>query len=215
MAVDKDGYSLTGAFARALGDKEFRRQVLEVVEFGLSRHRASYGEIYKDTSFVLFAKYTYEEVCRLLEWDKNVNGQNIGGYKYDKKTNTYPVFINYDKDPEISDSVKYEDRFLSDRELVAISKQLRYLNSPEIQRLMSWPGNGMKTYLFMRKNKNDEGSKEFYFLGEMYPTGEFNPIVMTGANKKAVEITYRLDCPVRHDIYEFMTSDLNEDEAAG
>lgn len=122
MAVDKDGYSLTGAFARALGDKEFRRQVLEVVEFGLSRHRASYGEIYKDTSFVLFAKYTYEGVCRLLERDKNVNGQNIGGYKYDKKTNTYPVFINYDKDPEISDSIKYEDGFLSDRELVAISK---------------------------------------------------------------------------------------------
>lgn len=215
VAVGEDGYSLTGAFARALGDNEFRRQVLEVVEFGLSRHRAAYGETYKDTSFVLYAKYTYEEVCRLLEWDKNVNGQNIGGYKYDKKTNTYPVFINYDKDPEISDSIKYEDRFLSDRELVAISKQPRDLSSPEIQRLMAWPSNGMKTYLFMRKNKNDEGSKEFYFLGEMYPTGEFNPIVMAGANKKAVEITYRLDCPVRHDIYEFMTSDLNEEEAAG
>ena len=37
----------------------------------------------------------------------NRNGQNIGGYKYDAKTNTYPVFINYDKDPDISESIKY------------------------------------------------------------------------------------------------------------
>lgn len=214
VMADADGYKLTSAFCDALENKEFRRQVMEVVEFGLSRHYASYGEAYKDTNFVLYAKYTYEEVCRLLEWDKNVNGQNMGGYKYDAKTNTYPVFINYDKDPEISDSIRYEDRFLSDRELIAISKQPRDMNSPEIKRLMAWPGNGMKTYLFMRKNKNDEGGKEFYFLGEMYPTGEFKPIIMTGANKKAVEITYRLDCPVRHDIYEFMTSDLNESETA-
>lgn len=214
VMADADGYKLTSAFCDALENEEFRRQVMEVVEFGLSRHYASYGETYKDTNFVLYAKYTYEEVCRLLEWEKNINGQNMGGYKYDAKTNTYPVFINYDKDPEISDSIKYEDRFLSDRELVAISKQSRDMNSPEIKRLMAWPGNGMKTYLFMRKNKNDEGSKEFYFLGEMYPTGEFKPILMAGANKKAVEITYRLDCPLRHDIYEFMTSDLNESEAA-
>ncbi len=209
MAGD-DGYALTSAFSQALQDEEFARQVLEVVEFGLSRYYASYGEPYKDTNFVLYGKYTYEEVCRLLEWDKNINGQNIGGYKYDKQTNTYPVFINYDKDPEISDSIKYEDRFLSDRELVAISKQPRDLSSPEIMRLKEWPDNGMRTYLFMRKNKNDEGSKEFYFLGEMYPIGKFEQIVMPGANKKAVEITYRLDCPVRHDIYEFMTADLNE-----
>ena len=215
VMADEKGYALTSLFSQKLRDEEFMRQVLEVVEFGLTRHYASYGEPYKDTSFVLYAKYTYEEVCRLLEWDKNVNGQNMGGYKYDAKTNTYPVFINYDKDPDISDSIKYEDRFVSDRELVAISKQPRDLSSPEIVRLRAWPGNGMKTYLFMRKNKNDEGSKEFYFLGEMYPTGDFKPIVMPGANKKAVEITYRLDCPVRHDIYDFMTTDLNEEEDDG
>lgn len=161
---------------------------------------------------MLNAKYTYEEVCRLLGWDKNINGQNIGGYKYDEKTNTYPVFINYDKDPSISDSIKYEDRFVSRSELIAISKQPRDLNSPEIQRLKAWPGNGMKTYLFVRKNKDDKESKEFYFLGEMYPTGEYRQIVMPVVNKKAVEITYRLDEPVRQDLFEFMVSDLQEAE---
>lgn len=36
---------------------------------------------------------------------------------------------------------------------------------------------------------------------------------MPVVNKKAVEITYRLDHPIRHDLYEFMTSDLSEDES--
>ena len=210
VIVDENGYSLTKDFAEALLDDEFKRQVLEVVDFGLSRHYASYGDSYKGTSFVLNAKYTYEEVCRLLGWKKNVNGQNLGGYKYDEDTNTFPVFINYDKDPGISETIKYEDRFVSDRELIAISKQPRSLSSPEIQRLREWPENEMKIYLFVRKNKDDKVSKEFYFLGEMYPTQHYEPITIAG--KSAVEITYQLDQPVRYDIYAFLTGDMHEDE---
>ena len=203
---------LTVGFKDALADEEFRRQVLEVIEFGLSRYASQFANSYRGTSFVLNAKYTYEEVCRLLNWSTNVNGQNIGGYKYDAQTNTYPVFINYDKDPSISDSIKYEDRFVSESELIAISKQPRNLSSPEISRLRAWPGNGMKVYLFMRKNKDDGDSKEFYFLGEMAPTGEFNEFEMPRVNKTAVEITYRLMDAVRPDLYAFLTSDLGEGE---
>ena len=83
------------------------------------------------------------------------------------------------------------------------------MNSPEIKRLQEWPGNGMKTYLFMRKNKNDKGGKEFYFLGEMAPTGEFASVTTKGGDP-AVEIMYQLKNPIRQDIYAFMLSDLSE-----
>ncbi|MFR3890928.1 MAG: DUF3427 domain-containing protein [Eggerthellaceae bacterium] len=203
--------SLGSRFAHALVDPVFRAQVLDVIDFGLARHEKLYKEKYRETSLTLYAKYTYEEVCKLLNWEKNINGQNIGGYKYDAKTNTFPVFINYDKDPDIDAAIRYEDRFVSDRELVAISKQPRTMASPEIQRLEGCPENGMRVYLFMRKDKNDgDGGKEFYFLGEMYPTGFFNPIVMPGTTKTAVEIGYRLDRPVRGDIYDYLTSTFKE-----
>lgn len=211
LVEELDGaLKLSPVFENALADAEFRRQVLEVVDFGISRHARNYGTPYKDTSLVLNSKYTYEEVCYLLNWEKNVNGQNIGGYKFDRMTNTFPVFINYEKDPDISDSTKYEDRFISDRELVAISKQPRHLDSPEIERLRAWPGNGMRIYLFVRKNKNDgDGGKEFYFLGEMFPTGAYKEIVMPGANTAAVEITYELMDPVRHDLYDYLMSNID------
>lgn len=212
LLAEGEDFALSDALKRALANNEFKRQLLAVIEFGLSRQQKSYANTYADTQLVLNEKYTYEEVCRLLGWSKNINGQNMGGYKYDVETNTFPVFINYDKAPDVEASIAYEDRFVSDNELIAISKSNRKLDSKDILRLKAWPENGMKIYLFMRKNKADEGSKEFYFLGEMEPTGKFEPFVMKVANKPAVEIGYRLKTPVRHDIYEFMLSDLNAAE---
>lgn len=208
---DGDGPHLTKAFATALRDVEFKRQILEVLDFGIARNRLDYAETYANTNFVLNAKYTYEEVCRLMNWEKNINAQSLSGYFYDEKTNTFPVFINYDKAPDISESIQYEDQFVSPSKLIAISRGKRTLKSPEIQHLQAWPGNGMKTYLFMRKNKDDKGGKEFYFLGEMHPTGKFEAI-KTKSGDNAVEIEYELNTPVRQDIYEFMLSDLSEAE---
>ena len=166
----------------------------------------------KDTDFVLHAKYTREEARRLLRWSKEPNYQNIGGYFHDKETNTFPVFIDYEKDPSISITTMYEDRFISENEIIAISKSNRTLESPEIRKLKDADSNGMRCYLFVRKNKDDkDDGKEFYFLGEMHPTGEFKQIVMHGTTTSAVEVAYRLEVPVRADLYDCFLSDFNVD----
>ena len=212
MVMEENGErKLTRSFVDMLQNEQFKQQILEAINFGLKRNQEKYSDLYEDTNFVLNEKYTYEEICRLFNWEKNQTPQNLGGYFYDKATNTYPVFINYDKAPDISESIQYEDKLLSDTHLRAISKGHRSMSSPEILRLKAWPENGMKTYLFMRKNKKDKGGKEFYFLGEMTPTREFEPIT-TRSGDSAVEIYYQLKNPIRQDIYEFMLSDLNEDD---
>ena len=142
----------------------------------------------------------------MLEWEHNVSGQNIGGYKYDEKTNTFPVFINYEKGDDISATIRYHDRFLSPSRLIAISKQPRHIDSPEIVRLQRIDENHMRVFLFVRKNKDDAESKEFYFLGEMRPTGEYKEFVMAGTTKSAVEIGYALETPVPDELYDYLTS---------
>lgn len=211
LVVQRDGeLVLDPQFERELEDPDFRDSVLDAIEFGLSRNARDYAEPYKDTDFVLDAKYTREEACRLLRWEKEPNYQNIGGYFHDKGTNTFPVFINYEKDPSISATTMYEDRFESDRDLVAISKSKRNLKSPEIAKLANTRENGMRCFLFVRKNKEDkDDGTEFYFLGEMHPTGYFHQFVMKGTTASAVEIGYRLETPVRADLYDYFTSDLD------
>ena len=206
LSPDGDDFEISEAFAQALSDPEFRRQLTEVVDYGIFVNGQRFADNYDHTSLVLYQKYTYEDVCRLLEWSQNVNGQNIGGYKYDAGTNTFPVFINYEKEANISDSIRYQDRFVSPSRLIAISKQPRNLHSPEIERLRHVAQNGMRTFLFVRKNKSDAESKEFYYLGEMRPTGRFVPIVMAGTDKPAVEIEYDLLTPVKDELYDYLTS---------
>ena len=202
---------LADAFAEALSDEDFRRCVEDAVEFGLMRARGKYAQPYEDTDFVLYGKYSREDVAKLLCWEREPNYQNVGGYFFDEATNTFPVFINYEKDPDISITTKYEDRFVSDRRIIAISKSNRSLRSREIVRLAEAEENGVKCYLFVRKNTHDkDDGTEFYFLGRIHPTGAFEQIVMEGTNTTAVEIEYELDQPVRADLYDYFRSSFDE-----
>lgn len=131
---------------------------------------------------------------------------NIGGYKYDKKTKTFPVFINYDKQENISDTTKYEDHFTSYDRLIAISKSGRSLESEDVQNFLHAKERGIDVQLFVRKNKDDKISKEFYYLGRMFATGEVKEFTMPNTDKSAVEIEWALETTVREDIYEYIVN---------
>lgn len=197
-------FCISSRFKELLDDDEFRRQMTEVVKFGLFRNKKYFGHRYKDTSFCLYEKYTYEDVCRLLDWEKSEVSLNIGGYKFDKNTLTYPVFINYEKDDDISATTRYEDRFIDEKTLIAISKSGRTSNSEDVKAAVQADERGIKMDLFVRKNKDDHTSKEFYYLGRLHATGKTNDFVMPETTKTAVEITYNLETPVRQDIYEYL-----------
>ncbi len=106
----------------------FFKMVNVIIEYGIRICEDQYGENYSNTNLTLYQKYTYEDVCRLLNWQKNLNARNMGGYFYDQTTKTLPVFINYDKDEE---AIAYEDRFVTPDNLIALSKPKRRVNSKD------------------------------------------------------------------------------------
>ena len=199
-----DDYVPAKAFSKMIKNKEFYDILEELIEFGISRYERDYSNSYGQTDLVLYQKYTYEDVCRLLNWEYNEVPLNIGGYKYDKKTKTFPVFINYDKSDDISDTIKYEDHFTSNKSLVAISKSGRSLMSEDVQNFLKAKERGIQVELLVRKNKDDKISKEFYYLGHMTASGNAREFTMANTDKTAVEIEWVLDVPVREDIYEYI-----------
>lgn len=203
---DNTEYGISDTFAKMLENKAFKDIVTELVEYGIGRYLSEYRERYQNTNLVLYKKYTYEDACRLLDWEHNEVPLNIGGYKFDKKTKTFPVFINYDKSDNISDTTKYEDHFTGMNRLIAISKSGRSVQSEDVQNFIHAKERGIDVELFIRKNKDDKISKEFYYLGRMCATGKTNEIVMPNTNKTAVEIEWLLDTPVREDIYEYIVN---------
>lgn len=206
--IEKEGedYKISASFCKELKDSNFHDMVKEVLEFGLHRNQLNYNQRYLNTSFQLYSKYTYEDVCRLLEWEKGEVALNIGGYIYDSRTKTHPVFINYHKEDKIQDSVKYEDRFVSPSTLIAISKSGRTVESEDVKTALNAERLGVQMELFVRKNKDDKTSKEFYYLGKIKATGKTHGFVMNNTTKTAVEIEYSLVTPVQEDVYEYITS---------
>ncbi len=208
--IEEEGndYRPTDAFLEMLENDDFYAVLKELVEFGISRYERDYKNTYDQTDLVLYQKYTYEDVCRLLNWEQNEVPLNIGGYKFDKKTKTFPVFINYDKADNISDTTKYEDYFVPgfrDR-LVAISKSGRSLQSEDVQNFLKAKERGIQVELFVRKNRDDKISKEFYYLGHMTASGKTKEFTMANTKKTAVEIEWILDTPIREDIYEYIVN---------
>lgn len=198
-------YSLSSKFQKALLNKNFRQMILELLNFGIEQWKEKYRQIYKDTNFTLYQKYTYEDVCRLLNWKKNLNAQNISGYYYDRDTKTLPVFINYQKE---ENAIAYEDRFVSEGHLIAISKHPRKITSSDAVHIykQSEEDKDNRIFLFVRKNKDDNEAREFYFLGEIFAEGNPRQIYMEKTKDNAFEIDYRLDVPVRSDIYDYIVS---------
>ena len=197
-------YRISKNFDEMLKNKDFKNMFNELIQFGISRYKQNYSEKYKDTQFTIYQNYTYEDACILLNWKNNEVPLNIGGYKYDRDTKTFPVFINYDKNEEINDTIKYEDHFENSNKLIAISKSGRTILSEDVQNFINAKERGIKVELFVRKNKDDKISKEFYYLGRMNATGNVKEFIMPNTNKTAVEIEWILETPVREDIYEYI-----------
>ena len=59
--------------------------------------------------------------------------------------------------------------------------------------------------LFVRKNKDDLNSKEFYFLGYIHAEKSPKEFIMPNTTASAVELYYRIEKPVREDLYDYLT----------
>ncbi len=204
--INENSLSITDEFKQMLNNNDFKTQLLEVISFGISRYMINYSDRYNNSNLQLYQKYNYEDVCRLLNWKQNLTALNIGGYFYDKKTKTLPVFINYEK---AHDAIAYEDRFISNKELIAFSKHPRDINSPDADHIYkrTLEDKDNKIYLFVRKNKDDKEAKEFYFLGEINAVGTPKKVLLKKSNDNAFEVTYNLEHPVREDIYEYIVGE--------
>ena len=120
---------------------------------------------------------------------------------------------DYKQSYDVTDFVLYqkytnEDHFVPEfrDRLIAISKSGRSLQSEDVQNFLKAKERGIRVELFVRKNKDDKISKEFYYLGHMTASGNTKEFTMPNTQKTAVEIEWILDVPVREDIYEYIVN---------
>lgn len=76
-------------------------------------------------------------------------------------------------------------------------QNLEEIYSRRMFKIFESKGTRYSSRTFVRKNKDDKVSKEFYYLGHMTASGNTKEFTMTNTEKTAVEIEWILDVPVR------------------
>ncbi|URI12227.1 DUF3427 domain-containing protein [Ligilactobacillus salivarius] len=194
-------------------DHGFKKLFVDVIKAGLLNAR----EYDKENIFTIEKRYTRSDVNRLLNWQRKIPAQSIGGYFIE---NGYcPIFVTYVKSNDIEDSIKYEDRFISDSKIHCYTKNGRKLGKGETLKMFAGVSEGDPelTYLLFVKRSDAEDDDEFVYLGTGKVTAdslkqEYREIDKKGklVNTPIVSYDLKLDIPVSLARYRMLTERSNE-----
>lgn len=192
-------FEASDLFKRCLANPTYLNHLNDSLKYGFYK----YGNVYNDLNpFKLYEKYSREDVLRILNWERFMNGQNIGGYKI--KYNTCPIFVTYNKKEDISETINYEDHFIDKETFNWMSRNNRKTSSPELEPIINY--NGLDIELFIQKS-NDEGI-EFYYIGQLTPL-TYKQVYRTidGKEHPIVNFKFKINTEVKDELYSYFVND--------
>ena len=210
LSLEQGNFVLASAFVKHLKHTEFKQFLLDSTEYSVYEFNRLFEAEKWQNGFVLYRKYSRKDVFRILNVKENPVAQNVGGYLVSPDNSHCPIFVNYHKEDDISESTKYEDEFVNNREFDWMSKSNRTLSSNDVQSILGHNG-PIRLPLFIKKN-NDEGM-DFYYMGNLSP--DLDHIEQTtmpndhGKQLSVVKIRFNLNTPVAQNIYEYLQEKVN------
>jgi superfamily II DNA or RNA helicase/HKD family nuclease/SOS-response transcriptional repressor LexA len=205
LSILNGNFVLSKTFIEHFNKTEFKRFLLDSASYSIYEFDRLFDADKWQNGFVLYRKYSRKDVFRILNVSENPVAQNVGGYLVSLDNEHCPIFVNYHKEEHISESTKYEDKFINNRELDWMSKSKRKVNSNDVQSILGHNG-PIRLPLFIKKN-NDEGM-DFYYLGEVSP--ELNQVEQKnmfnnkGKQLPVVKIRFKLADPVSVSLYNYL-----------
>lgn len=186
-------------FRKCLANPTYLNHLEDSLKYGFYK----YDNVYDDLNpFKLYEKYSREDVLRILNWERFMNGQNIGGYKI--KYDTCPIFVTYNKKEDISETINYEDHFIDKVTFNWMSRNNRKTSSPELEPIINY--NGLDIELFIQKS-NDEGI-EFYYIGNLTPL-KYKQVYreIDGRQHPIVNFKFKINTEVKDELYSYFVND--------
>lgn len=161
IEFQNEEYFISSYFNSLLSNPTYKAYLLDSLDYAISVFSNFYDKNQYRNGFQLYQKYSRKDVCRIMNWETDESSTMYG---YRVKYDTCPIFVTYEKDEDINNSTKYEDKFLSYKEFSWMTRNNVRLDSREVEAIKNPV---TRISLFVKKS-NDEG-KDFYYLGDMVP----------------------------------------------
>ncbi|MDR1857340.1 MAG: DEAD/DEAH box helicase [Desulfovibrio sp.] len=200
-------YSKSEPFTNCLRDASFKTHVRDILSLCRKKYTDEYACEGVDASgFVINKKYSRSDICRILNWEKDENPQNIGGYRI--KYNTCPIFVTLNKKEDISSSIKYEDKFINRKTFSWMTRSNVRLDGKEPQQIIHHEDTNLAMYLFIKKSDDTDGH-DFYYLGNVIPVPDSAKQTVQpddhGGELPIVNFTFDIVHPVKEELYDYLT----------
>lgn len=191
-------------FYSLLSNDVFRTFLIDSIEYSIRSFDFNYDKSLYSNGLIRYNKYSRKDVCRLLNWAKDISSTVYG---YRTNNGVTPCFVTYKKSKDIEDTIKYNDHFVSPSIFVWESRSNRKLESKEIQNVI----NSDSILLFVKK-EDSEGT-EFYFMGDVSIIKDsVEQSVMPDSKKPIVHFKFQLEYPVMDNLYEYITDSKPEEK---
>tara|TARA_Y100001970_G_scaffold31252_1_gene38781 strand:- start:1778 stop:4699 length:2922 start_codon:yes stop_codon:yes gene_type:complete len=194
--------SIDPFFQNSLSNNTFKKFLTDNIEYSIKTFQSKLNKNTMNDGFILYEKYERKDIFRILNWPQNPNAQNVGGYQISKDKSNMAIFVTYDKSDEISETIQYDDKFISKSEFSWVSKNNRTINSPEIKWLQN---HSIETRIPLFVKKSDDEGKSFYYLGELTPIK--NSFIEESSDiQKVVRVNFQINPNVHDDIFEYISN---------
>jgi hypothetical protein len=202
----RDGtYGKSKGFSSALTNPDFRMQADDLITLGLNKYEDEYLNDIDPEGLKIGKKYSRKDVCRILNWEKEENPQNMGGYRI--KYGTCPVFVTLNKKEDIAESINYEEGFISRRAFNWKTRSGVRVDGKESTQIAASSETGLKLFLFVKKSDDIDGNK-YYYLGRVRPSNpkQGEQSIGGGKRKPIVNFEFELNTPVDEELYDYLTT---------
>jgi superfamily II DNA or RNA helicase/HKD family nuclease len=194
-----DTYQLDSNFSSIFREKVFKQFFMDTLNYGMHAFIQRFKVQKFHHGFILGAKYSRKDVCRILNWEKDISS-TVYGYRTNHKVT--PCFVTYKKSEDRTQSTQYNDHFIDARTFAWESRSNRKTSSPEIKQLIE-----SELILLFVKKSDGEGA-DFYCLGEVQILPDsMRQAYMPKSNEPVVHFTYRFQHQVEDALYRYLVGE--------
>lgn len=188
------------SFWEKLKNETFYKFLMDSVLYSIKAFENSFSESNYDGGLIRYNKYSRKDVCRLLNWEKDISSTVYGYRTRDAVT---PCFVTYNKSENIDDTIKYNDHFITPTIFAWESRSNRKIESAEIKNVID----SNRILLFVKK-EDGEGT-DFYFMGDVnIVQNSIEQSVMSDSSLPVVHFKFELEKPVPENLYNYITAKM-------
>lgn len=196
--IENNSFRFHDEFIINLENFVFKNFLLDTINYSIVAFDNLFNKEYYKNGLILYNKYSRKDVCRLLNWEKDISSTVYG---YRTNDGVTPCFVTYHKSDNIDSTINYNDHFINPSTFAWESRSNRKLDSNEIKGVI----NSERILLFVKK-EDGEGT-DFYFMGDatIIPDS-IEQSYMPESKLPVVHFKFHLEQPVIDSVYKYITT---------